>query len=103
MISGVLSETEKRHRKSGGEPPGAETDTIFRRMSATTSLPPCNGNQTQVQVKVGPEPGNLLDDDDYPLYDSVASDEDIILAEQQLFLAQEVNLITFYFIYSLYR
>jgi hypothetical protein len=30
-------------------------------------------------------------DDDYPLYDSVASDEDLILAEQQTILAQQVR------------
>lgn len=33
---------------------------------------------------------SMADDDDYPLYDSVASDEDLVLAEQQTILAQQV-------------
>ncbi|ODN04062.1 ARF GTPase-activating protein GIT2 [Orchesella cincta] len=32
---------------------------------------------------------SVTEDDDYPLYDSVASDEDLILAEQQTILAQQ--------------
>lgn len=34
----------------------------------------------------------LAEDDDYPLYDSVASDEDLVLAEQQTILAQQVTM-----------
>lgn len=38
-----------------------------------------------------PGRSSMAEDDDYPLYDSVASDEDLVMAEQQTILAQQVQ------------
>jgi hypothetical protein len=76
MISMVLSECEKRHCNASPEM-GIEKN-IFLKSSTI------NG-QTAVSTLVAAE------DDDFPLYDSVASDEDLVLAEQQTFLAQQVK------------
>lgn len=98
MISMVLSESEKRHCSGSFPGQGTEADggtekNIFLR-SSTIAANNNNNNGGQSQ-----KPGQIqkvttllaAEDDDFPLYDSVASDEDLVLAEQQVFLAQQVN------------
>lgn len=48
-------------------------------------------DQNNLNASAGKASGSNLEDDDYPLYDSVASDDDHVLAEQQTILAQQVN------------
>lgn len=49
-----------------------------------------SNNRNNTASKLLPT-SSMAEDDDYPLYDSVASDEDLVMAEQQTILAQQVS------------
>lgn len=92
MISLVLSDSEKRHWHGSSQD---EAENIFSKSAVLNgNNNNNNNNNTNNNNNVNKTtPINFpgVTDDDFPLYDSVASDEDLILAEQQAILAEEVG------------
>jgi len=63
-----------------------------RGYNSSSGAPNLNLNNAKL-VSTGIPSVQVPEDDDFPLYDSVASDEDLFLIEQQTILAQQVRLI----------
>lgn len=62
-----------------------DKDIFLQRYNSNSQMINNNNNSSSAGNTVSPP-----EDDDYPLYDSVASDEDLVLTEQQTILAQQV-------------
>jgi len=87
LITLVLTESKRRHC-NGSTDMEMEKDIFFNK---ETNLG--NRSASQSGSPLSASNDTVIIDDDYPLYDSVASDEDLILAEQQTILSQQVTTI----------
>jgi len=94
LITLVLMESKRRHCYTISSEIGIDKD-IFIHLDhldgRSSSQDLSKGNDDLPAVKKA----SVVEDDDFPLYDNVASDDDLILTEQQTLFSSQVNSVTF--------